>query len=414
MLRARICLRAGCAALLMSLAACAGRPDGGLIPVAKTVPGASTVDILAATTRTPSKIPGQLYTGERDNKLNFADITVSIPPDANRKIGDVQTSSSETGDPSKEFVALKANRLSEAEALKIFHEKLSRTHKRQVLVFVHGFNTRFPEAVFRLAQIAHDSNLGAVPVLFTWPSRGNLFSYTYDRESANYSRDALENLLQGLQRDPAVDEIDILAHSMGNWVTLEALRQMAIRDKRLAPKIKSVMLASPDVDVDVFRRQIVDIGENRPPFTLFVARDDEALGASRKVWGDIPRIGAVNPQQEPYQSMFRESRINVIDLTDVTTDDKLKHSKFAESPEVVEMIGRRIAGGQSFNDGKAGIGEKVVQATAGAGSTVGHAAGMAISAPIAIIDPRTRESMGSQFDSLGENARSTVGDATHY
>ena len=78
------------------------------------------------------------------------------------------------------------------------------------------------------------------------------------------------------------------------------------------------------------------------------------------------------------------------------------------------MIGSRIAGGQSFNDGKAGIGEKVVQATAGAGSTVGHAAGMAISAPIAIIDPRTRESMGSQFDSLSEDARSTVGDATHY
>lgn len=402
----------GCAALLLSLAACSGRLNGGLLPVRETAPGASQVDILAATTRRPSETPGQLFTGERDDQLSFADITISIPPDAGRRIGDVQMASSEIGNPATDFVALRTERLDAAQAVKNLHDKLIRSHKKQVLVFVHGFNTRFGEAVFRLAQIAHDSNLPAVPVLFTWPSRGDLFSYTYDRESANFSRDSLEQLLQFLQRDPAVEEIDILAHSMGNWVALEALRQMAIRDKRLAPKIKSVMLAAPDVDIDVFRRQIREIGNDRPPFTLFVSRDDKALIVSRKVWGNIPRVGAIDPDAEPFRSQFLAERINVIDLTDITTDDSLNHSKFAESPKVVEMIGRRLAGGQDFGD-KGGLGEKVVQATAGAASTVGSAAGLAISAPLAVVDSDTRDSLGSQFDNLGQNVRSTVGEVSH-
>src|SRR6202030_2630354 len=100
-----------------------------------------------------------------------------------------------------------------------------------------GYNTRFAEAVYRLAQISHDSGAPAVPVLFTWPSRGRPLVYTYDRESTNFSRDALEDVLQCLAKDPAVGEISILAHSMGNWVTLEALRQMSIRNRGLPAKI---------------------------------------------------------------------------------------------------------------------------------------------------------------------------------
>jgi esterase/lipase superfamily enzyme len=411
--RAKTGLTAACLASVLMLTACSGRSNGGLTPVSGTVQGASTVNVLVATTRAPSDVPGQVFTGERGDGLSFADITVSIPPDANRRIGDVQVASGDVGDPSRDFVALQTERVDESQALKILRQGLRHAPKKEVLVFVHGFNTRFGEAVFRMAQIAHDSNLVAVPLLFTWPSRGDLFSYTYDRESSNYSRDALERLLQALQRDPDVGEIDILAHSMGNWVTLEALRQMAIRDKRLAPKIKNVMLAAPDVDMYVFRKQIAEMGSPRPPFTLFVSRDDEALRISRKVWGNVPRIGAVDPNVEPFRSQFEQEKVTVIDLTDVTTDDRLNHSKFAQSPEVVKLIGSRLASGQSFA-GKTGIGEKVIQVTSGAASTVGSAATIAVSAPIAVIDGDTRESLGSQFDHLGDNVGETFRGVTHY
>ena len=119
-------------------------------------------------------------------------------------------------------------------------------------------------------------------MLFTWPSGGNVTDYVYDRDSAMYSRDALEAVLQALVKDPNVDSISILAHSMGNYLAIESLRQMSIRDRGLSPKIRDVMLASPDIDVDVFRRQIaeIDAGPRPAQFTLFVSRDDRALGLS--------------------------------------------------------------------------------------------------------------------------------------
>ena len=70
------------------------------------------------------------------------------------------------------------------------------------------------------------------------------------------SPDALEEMLQKLSTDPQVGEISVLAHSLGNWVALEALRQMSIRNHGLSRKIGAVMLAAPDVDVDVFRTEI--------------------------------------------------------------------------------------------------------------------------------------------------------------
>jgi esterase/lipase superfamily enzyme len=393
---------------ILVLAGCAGRLEGGLIPVSTRAPGASEVELLVATTRKPSDLPGRMFSGERDSRFNFADVVVSIPPDASRKIGEVQYAETGEGDPATQFVTLQADRLDEPSAIKLFHERLARTHQKQVMVFVHGYNTRFGEAVFRLAQIAHDSRLTAVPVLFTWPSRGKLLAYGYDRESANYSRDALERLLKFLQEDKAVEEIDILAHSMGNMVAMESLRQMAIRDKRIAPKIHHVMLAAPDVDVDVFRRQIVEIGEERPPFTLFVSRDDDALHVSSKLWGDKPRIGAVDPESEPYATMFREARVDVIDLTKIKTSDSLGHSKFATSPEVVRSIGMRLAEGQHFEEDDIGIGERIAQTTTGAATTLGSAAGMALSAPVALVDGKTRDELGDEFEEM-QNHISAVG-----
>jgi esterase/lipase superfamily enzyme len=374
--------------------------------------------MLVATTRRGVTDPGQMFSGERDQALNYADIRISIPPDAVRQVGEVQWPSGQSGagngNPAREFVALKADRLSEKQAQAVFHERLRRTSHRRVLVFVHGFNTRFGEAVFRLAQIVHDSSVPALPVLFTWPSRGQLLAYTYDRESANYSRDALELLLQNLAKDPAVGEIDVLAHSMGNWVALEALRQMSIRNGAIASKIKQVMLAAPDVDIDVFRRQIIEMGAKRPPFTLFVAQDDNALAVSQRVWGGVARVGSVNPKVAPYEEMFAQQKINVVDLTDVKSSDRLGHTKFAESPEVVRMIGARLAGGQALNDGQAGLGDKLARITTGAAATIGTTAGIALSAPLAVIDGRTRDNLGEQLQDLGAHVQDTAGSAVHF
>jgi len=348
-------------ALAFALAACAGRPEGNLIAVEAHIEGASTVDMLVATTRAPVDQPqGVMFGGERARGLRFADIAVSIPPDAVRKIGDVQWPAAQPGDPARDFVTLRADRMELKEAKAAFDTRIAANRQHHALVFVHGYNTRFEEAVYRFAQIAHDSGADVVPVLFTWPSRGRALEYLYDRESANYSRDALEAVLQSLVDDKQVSEVSILAHSLGNWVAVEALRQMSIRHRGLPDKIKNIMLASPDIDVDVFRREIAEIenGHKPPPVTLFVSQDDNALGLSQLIAGDEPRLGAVDPTHEPYRGILEQANVHVVDLTALATDDPARHDKFA-SADVVQAIGARLAHGQALSDAKSNLGETV-------------------------------------------------------
>jgi esterase/lipase superfamily enzyme len=398
-----------------ALAGCAGKPTGVLLPTAASAPGAAKVDLLVATTRSSQGVSaGEMFNGERARGLAFADIAVSLPP--GRQAGEVQWPDDLPGNPATDFVTLRADRLDGDAAVKLFNAKLAAAPRRNVLLFIHGYNTRFEEAVYRFAQIIHDSGADAMPVLFTWPSRGKLLAYSYDRESANYSRDALEAVLQAMAKHPRVGEISILAHSMGNWVTLEALRQMAIRDKAIHPKIRNVMLAAPDVDFDVFRRQVAEMGEKRPNFTLFVSQDDDALKISSRVWGGEARLGMIDPRREPFRAELEKARFNVVDLTDVKSSDRTNHGKFAQAPEVVQAIGRRLAAGQTLHDGNSGLGDKLGGVAAGAVTTVGKAASLVISAPIAIIDPKTRAGLGDQVEDLGgqigDTLRSATGKAT--
>ncbi|MCC6888624.1 MAG: alpha/beta fold hydrolase [Hyphomicrobiales bacterium] len=296
--------------------------------------------MLIATTRERAiDDPGAMFSGERGNSDSFAAVTVSIPPDSNRQVGHVQWPSSVSGDLNRNFVTVAADLINDkATSNQALAAMAKLTGKSKARVFVHGFNNRFDDAVYRFAQIVHDARAEGIPVLFTWPSRGEMrvTAYTYDRESANYSRDSLENLIDTLSANASIREINIVAHSMGNWVTLEALRGRSLRGGKVGAKIRNVMLVAPDVDVDVFRTQIRRLGSPRPRIMLFVSQDDKALHVSRRIWGDKPRLGDVNPAQEPYRSLLEQENIAVFDLTKLGGD---AHSRaFDDITQVMVMI----------------------------------------------------------------------------
>jgi esterase/lipase superfamily enzyme len=326
---------------------------GVLVPVAEAPVGTSRVPILVATTRQRSAPnDGEMFSGER-GETSYAAIAISIPPDPAREIGQIQWPTTLPGDPQRNFVTVSADYIDKQVFLASLSAEAKQSRHGKVLVFVHGFNNRFDDAVYRFAQIVHDSRSPAVPVLFTWPSRGEtrLRAYTYDRESANYSRDALEELLDMLGRNPNVTEINVLAHSMGNWVTLEALRSRYIRPGRFTDKIKNVLLVAPDVDVDVFRTQIRRMGPQRPRFSLFVSQDDRALSLSKTIWGDMPRLGEVNPELDPYRQEFAQDRIEVFDLTALKKPGDDAHGRaFQDITSVSAMLKQRLYEGQTMSE----------------------------------------------------------------
>jgi len=305
--------------LSLVLGACAGRPSQGvLVPVAQSAEGTSRVDMLIATTRQRSTADaGEMFNGERAEEISYAAITISIPPDDSREIGTINWPASLPGDPQRDFVTVSADYLNKQKLSAAVSAAAKPAGRRNVLIFVHGFNNRFDDAVYRFAQVVHDAQVPGIPVLFTWPSRGelSLSAYAYDRESANASSNALAQLIEMLAANPNVKDINIVAHSMGNVVTLEALRGMASRRGKIGAKVKNVMLVAPDVGVDKFRTEMQGMGQSRPRFALFASQDDSALNFSKTIGGGIERIGAVDPAQEPYKSDLSQENVEAFDLT---------------------------------------------------------------------------------------------------
>jgi esterase/lipase superfamily enzyme len=155
---------------------------------------------------------------------------------------------------------------------------------------------------------------------------------------------------------PSVTEVNLLAHSMGNWVALEARRGRSMRGGQTgksigSDKLKNVMLVAPDVDVDVFRTQIQRMGPSRPRIALFVSQDDEALSLSKNIWGGIPRLGDVDPGQEPYRSEFEQDHILVFNLTGLASPGDDAHDlAFEDVTSLMGMIKRRLSEGQAMSD----------------------------------------------------------------
>jgi esterase/lipase superfamily enzyme len=326
--------------------------QGALVPVAAAnTEGTSLVPVLAATTRKRATgDAGEMFGGDSAEQLSYASITVSIPPDAARKIGEVQWPTSLPGDPAQNFVTVSANYLDKRSFVSALSATAKQTGRGKVLVFVHGFNNRFDEAVYRFAQIVHDSRAPAFPVLFSWPSRGlvGLSAYQYDLESANNSRDALGQLLDAIAVNTNVKEVTILCHSMGCLLTLETLRSKAIHAGKIGDKVKNVLLVAPDVDANVFRTQLRQMGSAKPRFALFMSYDDHALKLSKAIWGGVPRLGDIDPDQEPYKTDFQREGIMVFDLTGLRGS---AHSRaFEDVTSVMGMIEQRLAEGQQMTD----------------------------------------------------------------
>ena len=370
---------AGVLLAALALAAC-GTPrtlDLTNIEQAQTL---GKVRIYVATTRDASAAP-EWFNGERAPQLAFARLDISIP--AAHRPGELELPSPGTpANPSLHFAAVDMERVELAPIVAQVRAEIARRPpaERDILVFVHGFNTNFADAAYRFAQIVHDSGFKGVPVLFTWPSRGAILQYPYDRESAFYSRDFLELNLRAISRDLGAGRIDILAHSMGTLLTLEALRQASIRgDGGFGGKLRNVMLAAPDVDLDVFRTQMRQI---KRPVTVFVSADDRALYFSRRFAGDKDRLGALSAKDTEIVAELEKRGATIIDLSEISTSDQLNHDKFAASPRVVQLIGRRLQQDGGIGFAGPGFGDRLGDIAGGVVGTVAGTVGL-VTAPIA-------------------------------
>ena len=380
--------RLGLAGVIMAALALAGCGEARLLTLTNVENAriAGKVRVFVATTRAKSDEP-EWFTGERGARLAFARLDITVP--LAHKPGELELpSAGSAADPSVHFATASVERLDLDPIVKDVRAELARRPpaERHILVFVHGYNTNFADSAYRFAQIVHDSGYKGVPVLFTWPSRGALLQYPYDRESAFYSRDFLELNLRALSRDLGASRIDVLAHSMGTLLTLEALRQAAIRgDGTFGGTLRDFRLAAPDVDLDVFRTQMRQI---KRPVTVFVSADDRALYFSRRFAGDKTRLGALSSKDTEVIAELENSGATIIDLSDISTGGNLNHDKFASSARVVQLIGRRLEADRGIATAGPGFGDRLGDIAGGLVGTVAGTVELVVTAPQAVVGAR--------------------------
>jgi esterase/lipase superfamily enzyme len=212
------------------------------------------------------------------------------------------------------------------------------TSGRDVLIYVHGFNQTFEAAALDAARLSDGIIFRGATIMFSWPSKAKLFDYAYDRESAMWSRDALEQVLNGLMASPISGRIHIVAHSIGTMLTMEALRQVYARDgDMIADRIGAVVFASPDIDMDGFSSSVQRIGPLASKITVIAATNDRALAVSRWIAGGITRVGAAEKAQ------LEKLGLRVIDASRQGWGI-INHDLFLSNAQIRQVIRRAIDG----------------------------------------------------------------------
>lgn len=220
------------------------------------------------------------------------------------------------------------------------------------LVFIHGYNVAFKDALFTIAQLKADTNYPGRVYMYSWPSAAGFFSYIADMDNAEQAEPFLQSFMRLLMRDADIDAIDFIVHSMGSQPTLRALsalrsvfeteRQGESRQQSI--RIGQIMFAAPDVAMPVFDQKIRRIAPYADRVTVYASTTDAALLLSKLARG-AGRMGQLNDDKQPL--LIEARNVHVIDATGSASwwrvDRMIKgygHDYFRQSKGVLKDIDR--------------------------------------------------------------------------
>lgn len=319
--------------LLCLLAACAPQED--LVPVVDPSAGAGTEHrVFVATNRQKDPDSAIGFSGERADDVSFNDVGVWVPQ--NREPGSISYPR-RNPNINEDFATTGLRDLGGRDAFRTALNarlKAEPADEKTVFIFVHGYNVSYAGGLYRQAQMIEDFNAGGVGVLFSWPSSGRLLGYVYDRDSVQYAREDLADVIE-LAASSDADSVFLMGHSMGTLLVMEAVRHLSLTNRKdVLRRVTPLILAAPDIDVDVFARLFSTLDPKPDPAIVVVSERDGALRASQVIRGGHPRVGEGQNIAE-----LQDLGITIIDLTTIDDGDRIGHTTFASSPELIRIFG---------------------------------------------------------------------------
>ena len=282
--------------------------------------------------RTASQNPADIY-GVRRDILSYGVCEVGIPRD--HRMGELERPVvwrlEFREDPKKHVVLLSVEQQTKENFFRSIGERIKASSGSNAFVFVHGFNTSFAEAARRTAQMSYDLGFNGAPVFYSWPSQGTSSGYPVDETNVEWTQAHLKAFLEEFAKTTRAENIYLIAHSLGNRALTGALKDLYGENAQFRGRFREVILAAPDIDADVFKRDIApQIVTVNPTVTLYASSQDEALKVSKRFHG-YARAG------DSYEGLVLEPGIETIDSTDVKSSF-LGHSYFAESNSIIADI----------------------------------------------------------------------------
>ena len=289
------------------------------------------VDVLYGTDRAlnPKAILEERYTTKRD-KLKFGVAQVSIPH--SHVFGEVERPFFDNNEKiGEDIVVTQLEDINLNRFRQLLKLKLGKVKEDDILIFIHGYNVTFADAIRQTAQLSYDLRFKGVPLTYSWTSQGGLAQYPKDEASVMYTVPKLVTFLQEVIKNKGNAKIHILAHSMGTRALANALKDISyIYD---TPQFKNIILAAPDIDSEVFESNLYPkIIKTTEKITIYASSNDKALEVSHSLH-DGKRLGEGGENI----SVFKD--IVTIDASGVDTSFMgLGHSYFAQKELLVNDL----------------------------------------------------------------------------
>lgn len=261
----------------------------------------------------------------------------------------------------RDEAVLKEHRLAKQQLREEVSQRIAASPRKEVILYVHGFNETFASAAFTAAELCHFLGRESVCAFFTWPaaSKGNfLTAYTATTESAQFAEDHLKKTIRMLATTPGVERVQLLAHSRGTAVLLEAIGEL-FRETIAAGKepskifnIDNLVMFSPDIDVDVAAQTITSYVSDpdlisvwptgRIPrllhgrLTIYSSPNDRALLVSRILFRSQSRVGNLDADGVSQEAQDYLAHLGKLDLIIFKgkRSDAIGHSYFTTNPRV--------------------------------------------------------------------------------
>ena len=352
--------------------------DRAPVNSAQPISTSNDLNLLYVTDRAPITDPqtnALSYGSERSYRMSFGSVDIRIEPESNgameMKLGEIKEIGRFPEVPYPAVVSSAGYR--RAPGVVAAHEeavaslqgeirrRLAKTERKEVVVFIHGYNNSFADAAYAMGTICRLLGRDFVCVVLTWPaggSRGAFLGYNVDREFGEFAVADMRKAIRAIGQTEGVRGVDIIAHSRGTDVVASAFRELSAEAyvSRFSSaenlRVRNIVLFAPDIDIDVAATKIFDVfsdpdapyGAKKNPnavikegqfhLTIYSSPGDQALALASSIFGSRLRLGQLD-LSGPQARALRAVPGHLVDLIEV--DDNTGawgHGYFLSNPAV--------------------------------------------------------------------------------